>query len=73
MNVAIPTAPSTSVTSSYQQFKRKLHSGKSETYDLTKVIDIYTKIHISLLKTPELINDEICLFFSSAIAFSLSE
>jgi hypothetical protein len=56
MNVAVPTAPPTTVSSSYQNFKRKLYAGKSETYDLAKVIDIVIKIHISLFKTPELIN-----------------
>jgi hypothetical protein len=55
MNIAVPTAPPATVSSSYQQFKRKLHSGKSETYDLSKVIDEDIKIHISLIKTPELI------------------
>ncbi len=50
MNIAVPTAPPTSVSSSYQNFKRKLHSGKSETYDLAKVIDIVIKIHTSLIQ-----------------------
>jgi hypothetical protein len=56
--MTVPTAPVTTVTSSYQHLKRKLHSGKSETYDLTKVTDIthktytYTRIK-SLFETPE--------------------
>ncbi|CAF0865884.1 unnamed protein product [Adineta ricciae] len=41
MNIAVPTAPNptTSVSSSLQNIKRKLHSGKSETYDLAKYGD----------------------------------
>ncbi len=50
MTVAVPTAPPTTGTSSYQHFKRKLYSGKSETYDLSKVIVIDTKIHIKLIE-----------------------
>ncbi|CAF3552913.1 unnamed protein product [Rotaria sordida] len=36
MTVAIPIVPSTTVTSPIQQLKRKLHSGRSENYDLIK-------------------------------------
>ncbi len=63
MNVAIPTAPPTTVTSSLHHFKRKLQSGKTETYDLAKVTDIILRmIHTSLFKTPELINSIIFYF-----------
>ncbi len=71
MNIAVPTAPPTSVSSSYQNFKRKLHSGKSETYDLAKVIDNVIKIHTRLFKTPELINT-FCIFFHFKFAFAIS-
>ncbi|CAF4251788.1 unnamed protein product, partial [Rotaria sp. Silwood2] len=36
MTVAVPTAPLTTVGSPIQQLKRKLYSGRSETYDLIK-------------------------------------
>ncbi len=54
MNIAVPTAPPSTVSSSYQHLKRKLHPGKSETYDLAKVTKIAMKIPIRLFKTPEL-------------------
>ncbi|CAF3882877.1 unnamed protein product [Rotaria sp. Silwood2] len=39
MTVAVPTAPLTTVGSPIQQLKRKLYSGRSETYDLIKYGD----------------------------------
>ncbi len=46
LNVAVPTAPPpTTVSSSYQNFKRKLYSGRSEIYDLSKVINTIIKTH----------------------------
>jgi len=56
MTIAVPTAPPTTVGSPLQHLKRKLHSGKSETYDLGKVIDIDIRIHIGLFKISKLIH-----------------
>ncbi|CAF3384447.1 unnamed protein product [Rotaria sp. Silwood1] len=48
MTVAVPTAPSTTVSSPIQQLKRKLYSGRSETHESIKVIrspDTYIGLH----------------------------
>lgn len=54
MTVAAPTAPPTTVGSPFQQLRRKFNPGKSEIYDLAKVIEINIRKHISLFKTPKL-------------------
>jgi hypothetical protein len=51
MPFAVPTAPPATVSSPLQQLRRKLYTGRSDTYDLLKVIDIDK----SLYKTSKLI------------------
>ncbi|CAF4419998.1 unnamed protein product, partial [Adineta steineri] len=42
INVAVPTAPPpAAVSSPLQQIKRRLHPGRSETYELSKISELF--------------------------------